>query len=64
MLQSWSDGGGRGVGRYRQGAQGNQIKMTLSEKYIIFSTVVTLNFIFSKGYELQFPSRLLKGEQK
>lgn len=45
--------------------QRNQIKMTLSEKHInIFPSVVTLNFMFSKGCELQSLSRLLKGEQK
>lgn len=55
-----------GVGYIGKGARGNQIKMTLSEKYIkkFFARVVTLNFIFSKGYELQSHSRLLKGEQK
>lgn len=45
--------------------QGNQIKMTLSEKHInLFPSVVTLNFMFSKGYELQSLSRLLNGEHK
>lgn len=58
---SFSVGDGAGGRRIR----GNQIKMTLSGKHInIFPSVVTWNFMFSKGYELQSLSRLLKGEQK